>query len=113
MKRLFDGFSDQLNRAGYLARKGQIVDASIIPVPVQRNTREDNATVKQGDVPEDWGSNKRQQKSTDARWTKKNGKSYYGYKNHLQIDNESKLIRNYDTTDASVHDSQVFDELLG
>lgn len=112
MKGLFDDFSAQLNQAGYLARKGQIVDASIVPVPIQRNTREENKTIKQGDTPVDWEDNKHRQKDTDARWVKKNGKSYYGYKNHIQIDTENKLIRNYDTTDASVHDSQVFSELL-
>ena len=54
----------------------------------------------------------KRQKDEDARWTKKHGKSYYGYKNHINIDKEHKLIRRYAVTDASVHDSQVFDELL-
>ena len=63
-------------------------------------------------MPEDWSENKRRQKDTDARWTKKNGKSHYGYKNHVQADHENKLIRAFNVTDASVHDSQVFEELL-
>lgn len=112
MESLFEQFSLQLNQAGYIARKGQIVDASIIPAPVQRNKREENAQIKEGEIPEDWDDNKRRQKDTDARWTKKNGKSQFGYKNHIQIDNDNKLIRHYQVTDASVHDSQVFEELL-
>lgn len=112
MEALFDRFSCQLSQAGFIARKGQIVDASIIPAPVQRNCREENIRIKQGDVPDDWSENKRCQKDTDARWTKKNGRSYYGYKNHIQVDNDNKLIRKYQTTDASVHDSNVFEELL-
>ena len=67
---------------------------------------------KQGDVPNDWSENKRRQKDTDARWTKKNAKSHYGYKNHVQADHENKLIRAYQVTDASVHDSQVLEERL-
>jgi len=110
--KLFDELSKQLNKAGYVARKGQIVDASIIPAPVQRNTREENSKVKQGDVPDDWEDNKRCQKDVDARWTKKNGKNHYGYKNHINVDNKNKLIRSFDVTDASVHDSNVFEELL-
>ena len=110
--KLFDELSKQLNKAGYVARKGQIVDASIIPAPVQRNTREENSKVKQGDVPDDWEDNKRCQKDVDARWTKKHGKSHYGYKNHINVDNKNKLIRSFDVTDASVHDSNVFEELL-
>ena len=111
-KTLFDQFSVQRQQAGYLARKGQIVDASLVPAPIQRNQREDNETIKQGDVPKDWSENQRRQKDTDARWTKKNGKSHYGYKNHVQADHENKLIRAFKITDASVHDSQVFEEWL-
>lgn len=110
--KLFDELSKQLNKAGYVARQGQIVDASIVPAPVQRNTREENSRIKQGDVPEDWDDNKRSQKDVDARWTKKHGKSHYGYKNHINVDNKNKLIRSFDVTDASVHDSNVFEELL-
>lgn len=112
MDKLFEQFSWQLNKAGYIARKGQIIDASIIPAPIQRNTRKENKQIKEGDVPEDWDDNKRRQKDTDARWTKKNNKSYYGYKNHIQVDNDNKLIRDYQITDASVHDSNVFHEIL-
>ena len=45
-------------------------------------------------------------------WTKKHGKSHYGYKNHVSIDRRHKLIRRYRVTDAAVHDSQVLDALL-
>jgi hypothetical protein len=46
-------------------------------------------------VPEDWAdkSAKRSQKDTDARWTKKHGKSHYGYKNHVNVDRTHKLVR--------------------
>lgn len=52
------------------------------------------------------------QKDLDARWTKKNEQNYYGYKNHINADQKHKLIQNYKITTASVHDSQVFEELL-
>jgi IS5 family transposase len=55
---------------------------------------------------------KKRQKDVDARWTKKNGKTYYGYKNHVSVDVKHKFVRGYAVTDASVHDSQVFEELL-
>ncbi len=57
--------------------------------------------------------NVKRQKDLDARWTKKNKERYYGYKNHVCIDNKHKLIREYQVTSAEVHDSQVFTELLG
>ena len=52
------------------------------------------------------------QKDCDARWTKKNNQSYYGYKNHISIDNKHKLIRSFEVTSAEVHDSQKFIDVL-
>jgi IS5 family transposase len=109
---LFKGFERHLQASGFVARKGQIVDASIVSVPKQRNTREENALIKEGGKPEDWNEPKLRQKDTDARWLKKNGKNYYGYKNHVSVDVKNKFIRGYAVTDASVHDSQVFGDLL-
>ena len=108
---LFDGY---LAREGYIARGGQILDASIVPVPKNRNTRDENKSIKAGDMPEDWADKpaKRSQKDMDARWTKKHGKSHYGYKNHVNVDRKYKLVRRYHITDAAVHDSQVVDHLL-
>ena len=112
IEKAFDQFEAYLCEQGFLARKGQIVDASIVPVPKQRNSREENKRIKQGEVPEDWSEQKKRQKDTDARWTKKNGQNYYGYKNHIDVDVKHKLIRSYEVTPASVHDSQVFEGLL-
>ncbi len=58
-----------------------------------------------------WCDNKGCQKNTDARWTKKHSRSHFAYKNHIQIDHDNKLIRDYQVTDASVHDAQVFADL--
>ncbi|MBN6742754.1 IS5 family transposase, partial [Acidithiobacillus sp. MC6.1] len=55
---------------------------------------------------------KRRQKDTDARWTKKNGRSFFGYKNHINVDKRHKLIHQYMVTDAAVHDSQCLEALL-
>ena len=59
------------------ARKGQMVDATFVEVPRQRNSREDNAKIKAGAIPESWRrqSEKVRQKDVDARWTIKNGQS--------------------------------------
>lgn len=112
VKKLFERFDKFLRQSGFTARKGQIVDASIVPAPRQRNNRDENKQIKDGQVPEGWSENKKRQKDTDARWTKKNGKNYYGYKNHVEVDVAHKLIRDYEVTPASTHDSQVFEELL-
>ena len=114
IEKLFEQFGQHLEARGYIARGGQMVDATIVAVPRQRNSREDNETVKAGETPEDWEKKpaKNRQKDKDARWTKKHNKSYFGYKNHVNADAKNKLIRRYDVSDASVHDSQKLDALL-
>ena len=112
--KLFERFGQHLEASGYIARGGQMVDATIVAVPRQRNSRDENEQVKAGTTPADWENkpSKNRQKDKDARWTKKNGSSFFGYKNHVNADARHKLIREYGVTDASVHDSQVFDNLL-
>jgi IS5 family transposase len=112
VKRLFKRFDRYLREQGFTARKGQIVDASIVSVPIQRNSREENARIKEGDIPEEWSDPKRQQKDVHARWSARKHQHAFGYKNHISIDAKHKLIREYAVTDAAVHDSQVFGCLL-
>ena len=114
VEKLFERFNQHLNAKGYIARGGQMVDATIVPVPKQRNTREENETVKRGETPVAWEEKpaKNRQKDKDARWTKKHGKSFFGYKNHVNADKTHKLIRDYEVTDAAVHDGRVLETLL-
>jgi IS5 family transposase len=114
MDELFAEMMMQIEMAGFIPRQGQIVDASIVPAPRQRNTREENEAIKRGEVPEDWKDKPAmlRQKDVEARWTKKHGRSHYGYKNHISIDRQHKLVRYFEVTDAAVHDSRIFDVLL-
>ena len=115
---LFKRFDDQLAAQGLVAKGGQMIDATFVEVPRRRNSREDNEKLKAGELPEGWEKSDpatghmRRQKDTDARWTKKNQETHFGYKNHINADAKNKLIRAYEVTVASVHDAQVFDELL-
>lgn len=85
-----------------MARCGQIVDASLVQAPVQRNKREEADIVKEGTMPLAWKPHKRAQKDVDARWTKKHDMSYFGY----------KLMRKIAVTHAAVADTTVFEPLL-
>lgn len=111
VEQLFETFDTHLRANGFEARKGQIIDASIVNVPKQRNTRAENSRIKNGESPE-WSVNKKRQKDVTARWTRKNGKTFFGYKNHIAVDVKYKFIRSYGVTSASVHDSNIFLELL-
>lgn len=108
----FGLFFGQIESNGYNLESGSVVDASLVEVPVQRNTREENEQLKDGDVPAEWSDVKHAQKDTDAAWTKKRGVNYFGYKNHIKIDQQTKIIMACCITAANVHDSQVLFDLL-
>lgn len=114
VEKLFALFNRHLEDRGLRAMGGQIIDASFVHVPIQRNGRNENDAIKAGEVPEDWLEDpaKLRQKDLDARWTKKNAVSHYGYKNHINTDRRFKLIRKYDVTSAAPHDSTAFDAVL-
>ncbi len=114
IKLMFERFDQFLNEQGFIANQGAIIDATIVQVPRQRNTRDENKLIKSGKTPKAFRENrhKKAQKDLDARWTQKNNINYYGYKNHVVIDERFKLIRSFEVTSANVHDSTPAKELL-
>ena len=113
-KELFALFAKVMENEGVITRRGTIVDATFVDVPRQRNTKEETQKIKEGQTPEKWqepkNAAKLEQKDLDARWTKKNNETHYGYKDHVKVDSDSKIIVEYEVTAASVHDSQ---EIVG
>jgi IS5 family transposase len=114
IEELFERFEEHLRARGLEARGGQIIDATLVPAPKQRNTRAKNEAIKQGKVPEGWEDKPYLlcQKDLDARWVKKNGASHYGYTNSISIDVTHGFIRRYAVTPANIHDSQVLAHVL-
>lgn len=112
LETLFEKFRSFLLDEGVIAYSGSIVDASFVEAPKQRNTKEENDRIKEGQVPENWDDTKKRQKDVDARWVTKGGQRHFGYKNHIKIDRKSKIIETYHITSASVHDSQALENLI-
>jgi len=113
-KELFSLYEVLMESKGIITRKGSIIDATFAEAPKQRNSRDENKVIKEGKGDELWEGeeNKRRQKDLDARWTKKNNETHFGYKDHVKVDKDSKMIVDYTVTDASVHDSQQLVELI-
>jgi IS5 family transposase len=127
--KVFEMFEKRLEEKGIITRQGSIVDATFVDAPKQRNNREENKAVKSGETPENWKlpekikpeemtaeqkklTHKLRQKDIDARWTKKNDETHYGYKDHAKVDKDSKLIVDHEVTNAAVHDSQKINDLI-
>jgi transposase, IS5 family len=111
---LFDAVERQLHRHGYIARCGQLVDASIVATPKQALKKDEKTLLGQPEqaMPIDWSPAKRRQKDIEATWTKKHGKSYFGYKLTANADKRYKLIRKLKVTTASAHDTLHLDDVL-
>lgn len=131
--KLFVRFDAALKERGYLAMGGQIIDASVVPAPKQRNTEDEKAAIKEERIPEAWKEKpaKARQKDRDARWTVKYTKAkvnegadpkaakpvdlaipMFGYKNHIGIDRAHGLIRTWDVSAANAHDGARLPELV-
>jgi len=129
IEHLFTRFDRELRTQGYLAMSGQLVDASLVAAPKQRNTRAEKQAIKDGRVPEAWQdrSAKLRQKDRDARWTVKTTKAKpragetpmvdlaipeFGYQNHISADRRHRLIRRWRVTDAAAHAGAHLADLL-
>jgi transposase, IS5 family len=89
----------QLDRQGLILRKGTIVDASII-----------TSASRKPDIRQGEGAQAAREPS--ARWTRKNGRSYFGYRIHIGADLGSNVIRRVVLTPANVNESSVADDLI-
>ena len=129
VERLFARFDATLRAAGYLAMGGQIVDATIVAAPKQRNTEAERTAIKAGQIPEGWAEKpaKLRQKDRDARWTVKFSKARpredgapqvdlavpaFGYKNHVAIDRRHGLLRGWTASHAAAHDGARLAEVI-
>lgn len=112
IEQLFTTLDKQLDKDGIIVHKGKIIDASIVEVPKQRNNREEIDQLKDETMPENWNENKIRQKDIDAQWTRKHFQNYFGYKNHIKVDSQTKLITGFRVTPANIADNHIADSLL-
>jgi len=119
---LFARFDAALRASGFMAMSGQIVDATLVAAPRQRNTEDEKKAIKEGRIPEDWKARPAmlRQKDRDARWTVKFTKAkakedgwtppcdlaipVFGYQNHVSIDRGFGFIRKWSATDAAAYE---------
>ncbi|MCP1203675.1 IS5 family transposase [Acetobacter oryzoeni] len=131
IQQLFERFDATLRNAGYLPMSGQILDATLVAAPKQRNTNGEKEDLREGRIPQDWQDKpaKLSHKDRHARWTLKFTKAkrqddgtlpatdlaipFFGYKSHVSIDRKFRLIRKWKTTDAAVSDgARLREDLL-
>lgn len=102
-ERIFELINQQLEAKGLMIKKGTIVDASILPSSTRPLSNEKREELAENPSPHI---------DTDAKSTRKGGTYYFGYKGHIGVDVESKLIRKLTFTPANAHDSTQTEKLV-
>jgi len=112
-KELFNQYTEELKRRKVITKSGSIIDATFIERSEQKaNDRKNpNNRYKKAEI-KDENKNKERQYDKDARFVKKHGKWYFGYKNHIKADKDNKLITDYAVTNATTHDNTQVERLL-
>lgn len=108
IKDLFKQFEGKLEKENLITRTGTIIDATFVDAPRQHIDKEHYQQIKDGEVPPEWQEPEKasmlRQKDLDARYKTKGRERHYGYKDHVKVDADSKLITDYEATDAAVND---------
>lgn len=131
LKRVMKAFDWQLHKKGYIPMSGQIVDATLVPAPKQRNSDGEKEAIKAGKTAKEiWPDqpNKAAQKDVNARWTLKVGGKIrlrpdgtplpqiatpvFGYKSHISIDKRYGFIRRSTVTSAAAPDGRQLKSLV-
>jgi len=96
-RELFDEIERQLGAKGLLVKTGTLMDATLVEAAVRKPVSP---------------AGSRSKTDPDADWTRKGGKSYFGYKAHVGVDEGSGLIRRAELTSAKINDSEIADALV-
>jgi transposase, IS5 family len=97
--RLFDEIALQLEKRGLVLKRGTLLDATIVEAQASKPSMQAGIGAKSEVDP-------------DADWTRKGGKSYFGYKAHVAVDEGSGIIRRALLTPARTNESEVAEALV-
>lgn len=89
----------QLEIRGLVLKKGTLMDATIV-------------AAAHNPPPREAGMGAAHPREAGADWTNKNGKSYFGYKLHIGMDEQSGLVRRAVFTPARCYESEVAEALI-
>jgi len=87
----------QLQERGYIVKRTTLVDATLVQ---SSRKRPDPKEIAEGRAPD-----------ADASYTRKNNRSFYGYKAHISSDGQYHLIRTALITTAKTQDCHVFEQI--
>jgi len=115
---LLDEVNRQMEKQGKLVKKGVAVDASIISSAARPRKQVDIETVAcdreeaEPSPPARTSVSVSYSHDSDAAWTKKGSRFYYGYKGHTSVDVDTGLILSAHVTPANYSDTGELQALV-
>ena len=97
----------QLDKKGYVTKKGVIQDATFIEADQGRKRVQNEKRAKKEGREIEYTDKQKSHMDKDGTYAVKGGNVHFGYKSHIKVDVEYGLIRSVDTTTASQHDNTV------
>jgi IS5 family transposase len=99
LSRCFEEVVRQLDAQGLILRQGSLIDATLIQAASRKPAMKE-------------GKGARHPREPGASWTRKNGRSHFGYRLHVGTDKAFNIIRKIALTPAHVGESSVADALI-
>lgn len=99
MMACFEEVNRQLDAKQLILRQGTLIDATIVPAASRKPDMKAGKAAKLAREP-------------GASWTRKGGRSYFGYRLHVATDQSFNLIRAIRLTPANIAESPVADALI-
>ena len=106
-KKIWTELQRQLDNKGYKIQKGVIQDATFIEADLGKKRYSKEKKAKNNGEEIKYTEKQKQHIDKDGSFSVKHGQVHFGYKNHLKLDVGNQLIREYEVSTASLHDSQV------
>lgn len=104
---IWDELQRQMDKKGYKVKKGVIQDASFIEADAGRKRIQNEKKAKKEGRKIEYSDRQKRYIDRDGTFAVKNNQVHYGYKNHMKLDVDNHLIRDYDVSTASLHDGEV------
>jgi IS5 family transposase len=103
--------TEQIEKTGLVLKKGTLIDASLVPAAVNK------PAPPEGELPPDADGRPasklvRSPLDPDAAWAKKDGRRHFGYKAHVGLDMESRIVRRATLTPGNINETSCADALI-
>lgn len=104
---IWNELQKQLNKKGYIVKKGVIQDASFIEADLGRKRYYKEKKARKNGEKIEYSEKQKRHIDRGGTFAVKNNQVHYGYKNHMKVDIDHHLIRDYDVSTASLHDGEI------